>query len=171
MDQEANPHRRSGLTMLAVGWIILFGLVYWIFAGWYERENNPNPEKKLAGQSEQVVLERNRAGYYVAEGEINGRKITFLVDTGATQVALSTRLARELGLIQGAAIAVQTANGTALGFETRLETVRLGPIVMRDVAAVASDGIADGSALLGMSFLKRLEFTQRGAQLILRPAS
>jgi aspartyl protease family protein len=69
---------------------------------------------------------------------------------------------------RGAAIQVDTANGLALGYQTRLNTVRLGDIVVHEVSAVFSDGMMDDTVLLGMSFLKHVEFTQRANQLTLR---
>jgi aspartyl protease family protein len=166
-----NPHRRSGMTMLVIAWLLIFGGLYWFFAGWEASENNPNTEEALSLNAGEVILQRNRAGHYVAAGEINDQPVTFLVDTGATQVALSSELARELGLKLNARVTVQTANGVASGYATRLESVRLGHITLRDVAAVVTDGIEDDTVLLGMSFLQRLEFTQRAGQLILRPAN
>jgi aspartyl protease family protein len=165
-----NPHRRSGITMLAIAWLLIFGGLYWFFAGWEARENNPNTATALNLSAGEVVLQRNRAGHYVAAGEINGEAVTFLVDTGATQVALSSELARDLGLKLNSRVTVQTANGAASGYSTRLDSVRLGAIVLRDVGAVVTEGIDGDTVLLGMSFLQRLEFTQRGGQLILRPA-
>ena len=64
---------------------------------------------------------------------------------------------------------METANGVAVGFKTRLNSVRLGDIVVREVSAVFSDGMMDDTVLLGMSFLKHLEFSQRENRLILRP--
>lgn len=165
----ANPHRRSGVTMLVIAWALIFGLLFWFFMGWEARENNPNTEQVLSRQQGEIVLQRNRAGHYVAEGEINGAAVTFLVDTGATQVALSSELARELDLQLNHRVVVQTANGLTSGYSTRLDSVRLGTIVLRDVGAVVSGGIDDDIVLLGMSFLQRLEFTQRAGQLILKP--
>lgn len=157
--------------MLALAWLTLFGLAYWFFDDWEKRQANPNRELALRSQGGEVALERNRAGQYVAEGEINGSRVVFLLDTGATQVALSTRLAKRLGAPLGGVVTVRTANGTVTGYQTRLERVRLGPIEMRDVAALASAGIDDDTVLLGMSFLKRIEFTQSGDRLILRPST
>lgn len=156
------------MLMLTLAWLTLFGLAYWFFDDWEKRQANPNREPALERQTAEVVLVPNRAGQYVAEGEINGSRVVFLLDTGATQVALSTRLARRLGAPLGGAVTLRTANGTVTGYQTRLERVRLGPIEMQDVAALASAGIEDDTVLLGMSFLKRLEFTQSGDRLILR---
>lgn len=165
---EANPHRRSGVIMLWIAWLLILGGGWWVAQYWMARQANPNQRVTVSGSGE-VVLERNRQGHYVANGEINGTQVTFLLDTGATDVALSSKLARELGLKRGAASRVSTANGVALAYETRLDSVRLGTIVVHDVSAVFSDGMLDNTILLGMSFLKHVEFTQRENQLILRP--
>lgn len=163
---EDNPHRRSGTLMLAMAWLLVLGGGWWYFDGWLGRQNNPN-QQVLTTPSGEVVLERNRSGHYLASGEINGAPVTFLVDTGATDVALSTELARRLGLKRGAEVTMITANGQAQGFQTRLDSVRLGPILLHDVAASFSDGIENHTVLLGMSVLKRLDFAQRDGKLIL----
>lgn len=165
---EYNPHRRSGVVMLWVAWLLILAGGWWVAQQWMDGQTNPNQRVAVTGDGA-VVLERNRQGHYVADGEINGTKVTFLVDTGATSVAISSRLARQLNLKRGAAMQVNTANGLATAFETRLESVRLGAIVVHDVSANFSDGMLEDTVLLGMSFLKHLEFTQRENQLILRP--
>jgi len=163
-----NPFRRSGMTMLAIAWVLIIAGLYWFFGGWEARQSNPNTARVLSRQQGELTLTRNRAGHYVADGEINGRPVTFLLDTGATWVALPMRLAREIGLKHGPAVTLQTANGTSVGYQTRLDSVRLGPIGMRDVGALITDGMDADTVLLGMNFLKRLEFTQRGGELVLR---
>ena len=170
MVNDPNPHGRSGKVMLTIAWLLIMGGAYWFFSDWNAGQNNPNTARVLNQQQNELSLERNRAGHYVAEGEINGRRVIFLLDTGATWVALPTRLARELGLKRGAAVTLQTANGAAVGYQTRLDSLRLGPIEMRDVGALVADGMDDDTVLLGMNFLKRLELTQRGDRLTLRPA-
>ena len=165
---EHNPHRRFGTILLWITWLLILGGGWWVSDRWIKNQINPNP-RPAANATGAVVLERNRQGHYVANGEINGRTVTFLLDTGATSVALSTRLARELDLQRGPEIQLETANGVAVGFKTRLNSVRLGDIVVREVSAVFSDGMMDDTVLLGMSFLKHLEFSQRENRLILRP--
>jgi aspartyl protease family protein len=157
--------------MFVIAWIFIFGAAYLFFDAWNQRQHNPNTVQVLTQQSSELVLLRNVDGHYVAEGSINGQPATFLLDTGATQVALSTRMANKLGLERGAAISVQTANGTVIAYQTRLRSIQIGPLEMRDVAAITTDNMDDATVLLGMSFLKRLEFTQRDNRLILKPMS
>ncbi len=164
----SNPHSRSGKIMLAIAWLLIMGGLYWFFSDWDAHQGNPNTAHVINQQREELTLARNRAGHYVAEGEINGRRVIFLLDTGATWVALPGGLARELGLKRGAAVTLQTANGSATGYQTRLDSVRLGPIEMRDVGALVTDGMDENTVLLGMNFLNRVEFTQRDGRLILR---
>ena len=168
MDQNPNPHSRGGKIMLTIAWVLLMGGLFWYFSDWQAREANPNPASVIDVQRGDLTLTRNRAGHYVADGEINGRRVTFLLDTGATWVAVPESLRRELGLKCGATVTLQTANGAAQGCQTRLARVRLGPLELNDVGAVMSGGLEPEIVLLGMSFLKRVEFTQRGDQLILR---
>ncbi len=158
----------GGAGMLVIGWLIIIGIVFWVFHDWSERQINPN-RALVAAPSAEIVLQRNRAGQYLADGEVNDRAVTFLLDTGATQVALSTGLARELGLKLGPPVTLSTAAGPVRGYSVRLRSVRLGGIEMRDVGALVSDGLEPGLVLLGMNFLKRLEMTQRGDQLIIKP--
>lgn len=169
MNQDPNPNRRSGTVMLFIAWMLVLGGLYWFFNGWEEKQANPNTARVLNQQQGELTLARNRAGHYVADGEINGRRVTFLLDTGATWVALPGGLARELALKRGAAVTLQTANGSAVGYQTRLDSVRLGPVELRDVAALVSDGMDADTVLLGMSFLKRVEFTQSDGRLIVKP--
>ena len=164
---EENPHRRSGQLMLWMAWLLVLGSGWWAADHWLAHEENPNQVVRATNGGE-VVLVPNRGGHYVADGEINGRRVTFMLDTGASTVAMSTQLARELGLKRGAPMQLSTANGLAIGFQTRLDVVRLGPIEVRNVSAVFSDSMLEDTVLLGMSFLKQVEFTQRGNQLTLR---
>ncbi len=169
MESDNNPHRRGGTIMLVIAWALILGGIYWFFSGWQAQQANPNTARVLSLQQGEVTLARNGAGHYVAEGEINGRRVVFLLDTGATSVSLPLSLGRELGLKRGASVSLQTANGSAVGYQTRLDRVRLGSLEINDVGAVMSEGLDADFVLLGMSFLKRVEFTQRDGKLILKP--
>lgn len=159
--------RRSGVLLLVLAWLAIFAAGYWWFSGWESDQRNPN--RALSSTATEVVLERNRAGHYVADGEINGERVTFLVDTGATTVALPMSLAKRLGLPLGAAVTVQTANGPKVAYQTRLRSVRVGGLELADVPAIASDGMEGAGVLLGMSFLRHLNFSQRDGRLVITP--
>jgi len=169
MSAEADPYRRSRLIMAGMAWLIIALGLFWFFTHWDESQRNPNPARLVDGQKGELILKRNSGGHYVAGGEINGRAVTFLVDTGASQVALGESVARDLGLKSGIGVVLETANGRVAGYEARLDRVRVGPLEARNVRAVVTEGIRDDVVLLGMSFLKRVEFTQRGDTLVLRP--
>jgi aspartyl protease family protein len=159
-------HARGNTKFIVLGWVLLLGAMVLFFQDWNERDANLN--LVVTGGAE-MVLQRSRDGHYYADGEINGQPVKFLLDTGATQIALSSKLANALGLSLGRSVTLQTAAGPATGYPTRLARVRLGTIEMQDLGAVVSQGMSEDAVLLGMNFLKRLEIIQRGDQLTLRP--
>ena len=158
--------------MLFAAWVVGLILLVQFFRGVTERQANPNPEPLAAADAAgipAVVLRRNRAGHFVAGGRINGEPVLFLVDTGATDVALPLPLARRLGLGLRPGGRSTTANGTVDTWTTRLDSVDLGGLVARNVRASVLPNMADGEVLLGMSYLRHLELYQRGDTLTLRP--
>ncbi len=156
--------------MLVLAWGAGILLATRFFADWEESRYNPNrqPVSVVQGDQIEVLLEGNAQGHFVADGRINGKTVTFLLDTGATDVAIPAELAEELGLSRGAPVNLLTANGQTTGFRTRLESLALGEIVLRDVRAIVAPGFGGNQILLGMSALKQLEFTQRAGTLVLR---
>ncbi|HCX32807.1 MAG TPA: TIGR02281 family clan AA aspartic protease [Rhodocyclaceae bacterium] len=116
-----------------------------------------------------VRLGADRGGHYVSEGSVNGVPVRFMVDTGATFISLgrSDALRAGIELARGQAGISQTANGPARVWKVRLNTVRLGAITLNDVEAVvhATDLPV---ALLGMSFLNRMEMRRDGDAMTLR---
>lgn len=167
---ESPPTRRIGKVMMILAWVAGLLLAVQWFSGIEERQRNPNqkPASMLSGAAIEVRLLANRQGHYVLNGQINGREVTFLLDTGATFVAIPAALAQRLQLPQGRRFQVNTANGTADSFATRIERLQLGDIQLRDVDAGIVPGMGGDDILLGMSALQQLEFSQQGGQLILR---
>lgn len=163
--------RRFGRGMIIAAWLTVLALLTFIFHSYLDRRENPNrnPESRIgeAGVKE-VILKRNPSGHYVAGGEINGSRVTFLLDTGATDVAISESLANKLRLRRGAARISRTANGNVRSWNTILDNVKLGSIHLNGVRASILPTMNAGEVLLGMSFLKQLELVQRGNLLTLR---
>ncbi len=165
------PHQGLGKGMLIGAWVLLLLLLTLFFGGVLERRENPNPDPGGTVRSgvREVVLERNADGHYVAGGSINGFPVTFLVDTGATQVAVSEKLADRLGLERRGGTFSRTANGVVAVWQTRLDRVRLGVIEQRNVPATILPQLEPwDQVLLGMSFLRHLELVQRDGTLLLR---
>jgi len=162
--------RRAGRVMLVLAWGAGLLLATRFFADWEQSRVNPNrePVSMVQGDQIEVRLEGNVQGHFVADGLINGEPVTFLLDTGATDVAIPAEQAERLELARGAPVMLQTANGQTTGYRTVLDSLALGDIVLRDVRAIVAPGFGGEQILLGMSALKQLEFTQRAGTLVLR---
>lgn len=159
-----------GRFMIYGSWILTALLLTWLFAGLLDNQRNPNSSVRSsvgpAGET-RVVLERNRFGHYVTSGRINGAEVEFLLDTGATVVSVPHSVAGRLGLVPGRETVVQTANGRIINYATTLDSVEIGGIKLVGVAASINPHSSAREVLLGMTFLKHLEITQRGNMLTL----
>jgi len=110
-------------------------------------------------------------GMYQAVGSINGHPVRFLVDTGATTVAMNRSQAKSLGIryrIEGDPTSVSTASGYAKAYRIKLKSVSLGKIRQNNVEAMVIDGKHPGPILLGMSFLDKLKVETAGDVLLLK---
>lgn len=172
MDPESPQHTiRLGRGMMIAAWVLLLALLTLFFNGWDKKQRNPNQEveSRITGNGmREVVLKRNRMGHYVANGEINRHKVTFLLDTGATTIAIPQNIADRIGLKRGFPYTVSTANGNITVYATRLESLAIGDIVLHDLKANINPHMQEEGILLGMSVLKQLELIQRGNTLTLR---
>ena len=124
---------------------------------------------KAAGSgSSSVTLKADARGHFVADGQVNGGTVRFLVDTGATTIALPATDAKRLGIdyLKGERGMVQTANGTAPAYRVKFDTVKLGDITLNAVEGVVLEGGLQ-TALLGMSFLNRTEMKRDGETMVL----
>lgn len=122
-----------------------------------------------AGAGASVTLTADTQGHYQTLGQVNGGTVQFLVDTGATSIALPSAEARRLGInyLSGERGYTQTANGRALAYRIKLDTVKVGDITLYGVDAVVLEGDGLKMALLGMSFLNRTEMRRDGQALTL----
>lgn len=122
-----------------------------------------------SGTRPSIKLEADSGGHFLAYGSINGRPMKFLVDTGATSIAMSTAQAQALGInLQNAQRgAVTTASGNVRSYNVSLSNVKVGDISLNQVDAVIIDSMPGDVALLGNSFLSRLEMKREGTVLTL----
>ena len=137
--------------VISLIWLALAGVILYLV----DSIQNPNKINYL-GEDSTVVLKRGLDGHYRTEALINGEKVNVLVDTGATGVAISQSIADKLNLKSIDAIRTNTANGDSVGYMVRLESVKVGGVIAHNVAAMIAPGL-DGDALLGMSFLGRMD--------------
>lgn len=119
-------------------------------------------------RSRQIVLSAASGGHFITAGAINGRAVQFMVDTGATSVALGADEAQRIGLDyrSGRPVRLNTANGVAMGWQVKLNSIRIGEVEVFDVdAVVAPQSISH--VLLGNSFLSRFQMRRDNEQMVL----
>lgn len=120
------------------------------------------------GSGQQIVLTAGSGGHFITTGSINGKTIEFLVDTGATSIAISQADADRMGLAYKDAPRgfAQTANGAVPIHRLRLRVVRVGDVSVYDVEAVVVP-VAMPHALLGNSFLTRFQMKRENDRMTL----
>ena len=107
-----------------------------------------------------LSIPRDSRGHFLTEGRIDGQRIGFMVDTGASLIALNETSAARFGLRPSRGdynATVSTANGTIKAARTRLAMVELGGLIVRDVDAMVLPDEALSENLLGLSFLSKLK--------------
>lgn len=121
-----------------------------------------------AGGGTQIVLAAGSGGHFVTQGSINGRAVRFVVDTGATNVAMSEAEARRIGVdfSRGQRGMVRTANGDVVAHRVSLREVRIGDVTVYNVDATVVPSPMD-IILLGNSFLSRFQMKREADVLVL----
>jgi aspartyl protease family protein len=159
---RANPR---GALRNALIWVVIF----LVLVGGYSFKNDfAMIGQRMAGtlvptqgtvESDGTIsFPASRDGHYYIQAMVNGSRVTFLVDTGASDIVLTPKDARRIGFDPDTLTfdqRAQTANGTVLGASVRLDTFAVGPITMNQIPATVN-GADMSESLLGMSFLNRL---------------
>jgi aspartyl protease family protein len=117
---------------------------------------------------QRIVLTADSRGHFMPQGQINGTTVQFMVDTGATGIGIGEAEARRIHLKfeQGQRVQLNTANGSANGYLIKLDSVRLGDVVVYDVAAIVTPQPMP-YVLLGNTFLTRFQMQRTNDQLTL----
>ncbi|GHF79631.1 retropepsin-like aspartic protease family protein [Thalassotalea marina] len=171
MSDQQPPDLKMGKYFVWLAWCSALGLLVFFFQDILDKQWNPNqsPEFTLSNTGKaEVVLEQNRQGHYVTRGTINGQTVVFLLDTGATNVSIPAHIAEQLSLTSYGSHIAQTANGNVRVFKTTLDELSIGNLFLNNIDASINPGMKTNEILLGMSALKKVEFTQSGKRLILR---
>lgn len=121
-----------------------------------------------ASSGNRIVLTAGTGGHFVTRGSINGKSVNFMVDTGATAVAMSQAEAERIGLKykNGQQGVGNTANGQVLIYRTKLDSVRINDVEVFDVDAAVLVAPMD-MVLLGNSFLTRFQMKRENSQMTL----
>ncbi|PCK08316.1 MAG: TIGR02281 family clan AA aspartic protease [Alteromonadaceae bacterium] len=122
------------------------------------------PERKM------VRIARGRGGHFLTAGRINNRSVTFMVDTGATSIAMNTPTAKSLGLdiTEGRTMNVNTASGTAKARRVMLRSVAVGSLEIANVEAVIVEGDYPIDILLGNTYLSKVDMKVENGILVLQ---
>lgn len=120
------------------------------------------------GSGTRIVLTAGSGGHFLTQGAINGKAVSFVLDTGATAVALSEADAQRIGLdfSKGQPMMLSTANGVAKGFRVKLDSVRVGDVEVYDVDAIVSPESMP-YVLLGNSFINHFSMRRDADQMVL----
>lgn len=163
-----SPTTRHGVWRMHAGiaifWVAVLGLLY------LGMERYLQPSAAVVTSSGSLQIERHRDGHFYVDGSINGQPVRFMVDTGATYIAVTDALAERAGLHGGEPVQMRTANGTRMGRLVRTESVAVGPLQVRHLTvSVGYTGSNAEDALLGQNFLRQFDVLMRDDVLELRP--
>jgi aspartyl protease family protein len=159
---------RRAWRFMAIAGLTAFGLAQ---GGDLSHEATPGAKTKQAAASSSVelVIPPGPEGHFFFQGEINGKEVFFVVDTGASAVVLPKSVADRIGLSGGDKTGVaHTAAGPVTVSRATIDSLVLGPIRLAKVDAAINPSDPSGLVLLGMSALRQVQMTQEGGQLILR---
>lgn len=159
-----------GKIFVNISWILLLIGLGYLFQQLLDHKANPNqtPVSMRTDAFTEVVLTRNQHHHYVANGYINDFPVTFLVDTGATNVSIGADLAERIGLERGYQGIAHTANGNTTTYATTLSSLSIGDIRFEKVRASITMGMRGDEVLLGMSALKDVELIHKNGELTIR---
>jgi len=115
-------------------------------------------ENPIESTEKGIIIAADRRGHYSGEGMINGQAMRFLIDTGATRVAVPSELAKRAGLKLGMPVVSNTAAGNVRAYQTVVPTITIGSITLHNTRAVILDKL--DQVLIGMTVLKRFKVTQ-----------
>jgi clan AA aspartic protease (TIGR02281 family) len=120
----------------------------------------PKPEKKTKAE---FIIKQNINGAYLMDGTVNGKALTFVIDTGASFVSLPSSIAHEARIYCKDKVDMQTANGSIKGCSINIQKLNFGPFFIKDVKAVIAPNLSQ--PLLGMNVLQQLKIAQERGEM------
>lgn len=156
--------RQTGLLPMMLFWLLVMGIVYALM------HYALSPKRPKANGNGDVVISRSTDGHFRTVGTVNGSETTFLIDTGASTVAVSDQFAAKASLNGGTPTVFNTANGPRQGRMVEGITVSVGPLQVHNTrVGIGISSSPDQEALLGQSFLTHFNVTMTAEKLVLSP--
>lgn len=154
---------RWGPLAIVLFWLVVMGALYAVMS------HTLRPPALTIAATGEISIPRARDGHFYAQGQVAGKPVTFLVDTGASLVVVSEEFARSAGLAAGVPTTFRTANGELRGRIVADVTVTVGTASVSGTrVGVGLVGQEPAVALLGQSFLSKFEVVLSGDRMILR---
>lgn len=155
---------QTGLIPLILFWCVVMGLLYGLMNHYLK------PKKAKVMANGDLVIARSADGHFYTQGSINGQEVKFMVDSGATLVAVTESLARKAMLASGTPATFHTANGDSAGRTVDGVAVTVGNMTVTNITVgVGLNGSVENDALLGQSFLSKFDVTMGKDALVLHP--
>ena len=149
---------KLGGVFLHTGIWLGIGLLLYLF---FLRQEAP-PAQVIG--TDRIDLSRSRDGHFHIDGTIQGKPVSFLIDTGASTVSISQQLASRIGLGCDLAATFRTANGVVQGCSTRVDELEFGPFRIGNVSVAILPNLTS-EALLGMNALRKVRMEQQADTL------
>lgn len=163
-DRSGASSSRTGLVPMLLFWLLVMGIVYALM------QYALAPKRPKANGKGEVVIARSTDGHFRTVGTVHGRETVFLIDTGASTVAVSAQFAAQAALNGGVPTVFNTANGPRQGRMVEGITVSVGPLQVHNTrVGVGISASPDQEALLGQSFLTHFNVTMNSEQMVLSP--
>lgn len=165
-----NRNSLGRVTQQALVWGLIFVGVIAAVGLWGDIRQTVRPGQVVLSEAGRIEVPRAPDGHYYLTADVNGTPVNFVIDTGASQIVLSERDARRVGIDTAGLVYVGraiTANGEVRTAPVRLDRLAIGPFADERVRAVVNEGALDRS-LLGMDYLQRFSSVEiAGNRLIL----
>lgn len=168
----------SKTLKLAAAWIGIFAAIFVLFsfrneagAVWQRLTSDINPANPSVTNGT-VRIAKSEDGHFMVNGEVNGRSVRFLIDSGATKTSLSMAAAKTANVevsMSGFPVAIETANGVTSAWRARVARLAIGPIIREDMPVHVSESFGETN-MLGMDFLSSLKgWRVEGQTMVLNP--
>lgn len=157
--------RQLGAAFLVVGWIAAIAIIAILINNTLFGTKKPSISDSEAGK--QIVITRDYDSHFRITGSINGLPVTFLIDTGATSVAIPAVIAKKAKLVEKTKVQTETAAGDSVGYLTRIDVLNVGGVDVHNISAIIIPDFDSDQVLLGMNVLSKFSIEQSNNTLTL----